>query len=96
MRAVYSFTRPQYALAAGGHGTYTLVDELLHPLALVSLGRVDVAFRIGGDAVHAIELAGLASAVAEVGNLLERVAQDDAHFFVGAVGEENEFLLRVF
>src|SRR5437588_8723875 len=60
-----------------------------------SLGRVEVALRIGRDAVHAEELAGLAAAVAEVGQLLQRFAQDDAHLLVAAVGHEDVALLRI-
>ena len=46
-------------------------------------------FGIGRDAVHAVELAGLAAAVAEGGDLLERVAHDDADALVLAVGEHQ-------
>src|SRR5207237_1515424 len=81
--------------AAAAHWADALVDELLQPLALVSLGRVEVALRIGGDAVHAEELARLAAAVAEVRQLLQRLAQDDAHSLVAAVGHEDVALPRI-
>ena len=45
--------------------------------------------------MHAEELAGLAAAVAEVGQLLQRLAQDDAHLLVAAVGHEDVALLRI-
>src|SRR5258708_32021149 len=88
--------RPDYALAALAHRTHALVDELLQALALVGLGRIDVALRVGGDAMHAEELAGLAAAVAKGGQLLDRLSHDDAHLLVAAVGHENVALLRVF
>src|SRR3977135_3554029 len=87
--------RPQDALAPPRARTYALVDEFLHALAFVRFRRIEVALGIGGDAVHAVELARLATAVAEVGDFLERVAQDDAHLLVLAVGEEHEALLAV-
>src|SRR2546422_223831 len=67
--------RPGHALAAAAHRAAALVDEFLQALALVGLGRVEVALRVGGDAVHAEELPGLAAAVAEVGQLLQSLAQ---------------------
>ena len=48
-----------------GIGGEAAEHELLHALTFVGLGRVDVALRVDGDAVHAEELAGLAAAVAE-------------------------------
>src|SRR5712692_4486059 len=91
-KAVLSGARPQHALAAPWNRAYAFVDEFLHALSFVRLGRVEVAFGIAGDAVHAVELAGLAPAVAEVRNLLQRLAQYDAHLLVLAVGEEHEAL----
>src|SRR5712692_1900944 len=87
--------RPEHALIAGQHGPDALVDELLQPFPLPGFGRVDVALGIGRDAVHSVELAGLTSAVAERGHLLERLAHDDAHPVVLTVGHEDETLLRV-
>src|SRR5712691_2355036 len=82
--------RPQHALAPAPNRAYALVDEFLHALAFVRFRRIEVALGIGGDAVHAVELARLATAVSEVGDFLERVTQDDAHLLVLAVGEEHE------
>src|SRR6185503_8073146 len=90
-----SATRPGDPLGARGHRAHSLVDELLHAFAFVGLRRVDVALGIGGDAVHAEELSRLPAAVAEVRDLLQRFANDDADLLVGAVGEEDEALLRV-
>src|SRR5258706_2981139 len=87
--------RPEHALIAGD-STYALVDKSLHALALVGLGRIEVALGVCCDAVHAVELAGLAAAVAEIADLLERLAHDDPHLLVLAVGEKHEALLRIF
>src|SRR6266851_7053805 len=87
--------RPEHALIAGQHGADALVDELLQAFPFPGFGRVGVALRIGRDRVHAVELAGLASADAERGHLLERLAQDDAHPVVLPVGHEDEALLGV-
>src|SRR5262245_48539077 len=86
---------PGHALVAARLRLDTLIDELLDALTLVGLGRVEVALRVGRDRVHAVELAGLASAVAERGDLLERVAQDHAHALVLPVGQEHELLVGV-
>src|SRR6266567_3135719 len=88
--------RPQCALVLFRHGSETFVDELLHTLAAVGFGGVYVAFRIGGDAVHGVELAGLASAVAEAGEHLKRFAVQDVDLLVRAVGQIKVLLLRIF
>ena len=72
-----------------------LYDELLQALAGVGFGRVDVALRVDGDAVHAEEHAGLAAAVAEVVELFHRLAVEDADVLVDAVSHVEEALLRV-
>ena len=59
------------------HGADALVVELLHALALVRLDRVEVALRVGRDAVHGVELTGLPAAVAEARQLVERLAVED-------------------
>src|SRR6266571_2622928 len=87
--------RPQHALASARDRADAFVDELLHALAFVGLRRIQVAPGIDRNAVHAVELAGLAPAVAEVGHLLQRLAQHDAHFRVAPVRHEDVLLLRV-
>src|SRR5439155_23608299 len=87
--------RPQHPLAPLRDRAHAVIDEFLHALAFVRLGRVEVPLRIGGDAVHAVELARLAPSVAEIRNLLQGLAQDDAHLLVLAVGEEDEPLFAV-
>src|SRR6266542_2828148 len=59
--------RPEHALVAGDDVADALVDEFLDALTFPGLGRVDVALGVGRDRVHAVELAGLAAAVAEGG-----------------------------
>src|SRR5882672_7089811 len=80
--------RPGHALAAAADRADALVDELLQALALVGLGRVEVAFRVGGDAVHAVG-APVALHPAGVG-----VEHGDALVLV-AVGDERLVGLRV-
>src|SRR6185437_6631948 len=43
----------------------TFIEEPLNPRAVVRLGRVQVAFRVDGEIVDAVELSRLPSAVAE-------------------------------
>ena len=45
------------------HRRHAPVDELLHALAAIRLGRIDVPLGIRGDTVHGVELTRLASAV---------------------------------
>src|ERR1700704_5934987 len=84
--------RPEHALIAARHRADALVDELLQALTLVGFGRVEVALGIGCDAVHAIELARLAAAVAERGEFFQRFAVDDTHAFVLTVRQHHESL----
>src|SRR5947207_6947845 len=86
---------PEHALIGSHHVADSLVDEFLQAFALPGFGRVDVALGICCDAVHAIELAGLTTAVAERGHLLERLAHTDANPIVLAVRNEDETVLRV-
>src|SRR5262249_62284787 len=74
--------RPEHALVASDDVAHALVDELLDAFSFPGLGRVEVALGVGRDRVHAVELPGLAAAVAEGGDLLERVAHDDAQAVV--------------
>src|SRR5437588_5152948 len=87
--------RPEHALEAARLRLDPLIDELLHALTLVGLGRVEVALGVRRNRVHAVELPGLAAAVAERGELLERFAQDHADPLVLAVGQEHELLVGI-
>src|SRR5262245_20108630 len=89
-------SRPNSSLILLRHWRESFVYELLQPPPLVGLGRVDVAFGIGGDAVNPIELARLAPAVAEAGQDFHRLAQQDVDLLVAAVGDVEILLLRVF
>src|SRR5437867_8365784 len=71
--------RPDSSLIRLGHRRETLVDKLLQTLTAVRFGRVDVALRVGRDAVHGVELSRLAAAVAEAGELGERLAIEDVN-----------------
>src|SRR3954462_14208393 len=86
---------PDYALIHSRHGPQALVHELLDPLPLIRLRRIDVAPGIRGDAVHGEELAGLPAAVAEPRQDLERLPVHDVHALVPAVGEEDVLLLGI-
>src|SRR5215467_2844773 len=86
---------PEHALIGSHHVADALVDEFLQAFALPGFGRVDVALGIGRDAVHAIELAGLTTAIAECGHLLERLAHNDANPIVLAVRQEDKPLVRI-
>src|SRR5688572_3701145 len=86
--------RPDHALVARD-ARDPAVHELLHPLPLVRLGRVDVAAGVGDDAVHGEELPRLAPAVAELRQDLERLAVHHVDALVLPVGEVEVALLRV-
>src|SRR5690348_16108759 len=87
--------RPDDALVLFRHRTETLVDELLDALSLIGLRDVDVALRVGRDAVRAEELSRLAPAVAEAREQLQRLPLDHVHLLVASVGEIQILLLRV-
>src|SRR5260370_6797742 len=86
---------PKRALIGSYPVADPLVDEFLQAFAFPVFGRVGFALGIGRDAVHAIELAGLTTAVAESGQLLERLAHNDANPVVLAVRHQYETLLRI-
>ena len=76
-------------------GRQPLVEEALQPAALIGLHGVQVALRVGGDVVQRVPLAGIVAALAEVGELLHRLAIEDAQLLVAAVGHVEVLLLRV-
>src|SRR5689334_5444565 len=86
---------PDHPLFLLRHRREALVDELLHALALVGLGCIDVALRVGRDAVDGVELAGLPAAVAERGEFGHRQSIEDMNLLVGAVGEVEVFLVAI-
>src|SRR5712691_2574543 len=88
--------RPHRSLVHLRHRRQPLENEFLQPPTLVGLGSVDVALRIGGNAMHSVELTGLPPAVAEARQDLERIALDDVHLLIAAIGEVDVLLLRIF
>src|SRR5438132_4194854 len=87
--------RPDGALVLLRDRREALEHELLQPLTAVRLGHVDVALRVGRDAVDRVELARLPAAVAEARELGQRLAIEDVDLLVGAVGEIEILLLRI-
>src|SRR5204863_8724038 len=87
--------RPDDALILFRHRTETLVDEPLDALSFIRFGDVDVAVRVGRDAVRAEELHGLPPAVAEAREQLQRLPLDYVPLLIAARGEIQVLLLRV-
>src|SRR5258708_463808 len=87
--------RPNHALILLGHRSHAFIHELLHALAVIRLGGVDVAFGIRRDAVDRVELAGLPAAVAEHGEDFHRVALDDVDMFVRSIDQVDELLVLI-
>src|SRR6185503_7450044 len=95
LREGTSSSRPYGSLLLACHGAEPFIDELLQTFSFVGFRGVDIALRIHGDAVHGVELARLASTVAEAGELFEGVAAQDANLHVVAVGHVEICLLRI-
>src|SRR5262249_46892924 len=87
--------RPGHALVPARYRSDPLVDEFLHALTFIGFGGVEIALGVGRDAVHAVKLARLTSAIAERGDLLERLAHNDADALVLPVRQHDEALLRI-
>src|SRR5210317_810646 len=87
--------RPGRALLSALHGLHALIGEALHALTLVGFRGENVALRVHGDAVHAEELARLASPISEGGDDLEALPIHDVDPLVLAVGQVDEGLLRI-
>src|SRR4051794_24943446 len=69
--------------------------ELLDALAVADFRGVDVALRVGGDVVEEDELAGVVADAAEAADLFQRAAVEDVHAAIAGVGQEEQFLLRI-
>src|SRR5437870_13684080 len=76
--------RPHDTLVFLRNGSDALIDELLHALAAACFGGKDVAFRVGGNAMHGIKLTRLPSAIAKARQRFERIALADIHAVVRA------------
>src|SRR5262249_8335186 len=86
---------PHDALIFLGYRRQALVEKFLDALSAIGLRGEDVAFGIGGDAVHPVELSWLAPAFAKRREDFERIAVDDVNAVVFAIGKVDIFLLRV-
>src|ERR1043166_1492862 len=85
-RRLFRAARPNRSLIlALGDRLHALQHETLQAAAVVGLGRVDVALRVGGDAVDGVELTGHLAAVAEAREDLERLSIEDPYALVLAV-----------
>src|SRR5207302_10792489 len=69
--------------------------EALQAAAVVGFGRVDVALRVGGDAMDRVELSRHLAAVAEAREDFERLPIEDPDLLVVAVDEVDVLLRRV-
>src|SRR5882757_3994410 len=87
--------RPGDALVACNDAAHALEYEFLQAFPFPGLRRVEVALGVGCNVVQSVELAGLAAAVAERSDFLQRLAQDDTHAVVHAVSQEHEALFRI-
>src|SRR5947208_5956295 len=63
--------RPNDALILFRDWPESFVNEFLNTLAAIGFARIDVSFRIDGNAMNAVEFAGLAAAFAECGQDLQ-------------------------
>src|SRR5262245_34882952 len=71
------------------------IAELLRAFSGIHLGRVEIAFGVGGDVVHPMEVAGIAAVASEPPDDLAGFTHERAHLIVGAVGIEQEALFAV-
>src|SRR5690348_16322399 len=88
-------SRPDHSLIQARDGAEPFIYELLYSLPLVRLRRIDVALRVGCDAVHGEELTRLASAITEHRQNLERLTIHHVYTLVSAVREVEVLLLRI-
>ena len=89
------FCRPENSLVRLRHLRDPFIKEALHALPPIGFRRVDVAFGIRGDAVNAIEFAGLTTAFTECRQNLQRLPIDDVHAIILPIGKIDVLLLRI-
>src|SRR6266481_2267650 len=87
--------RPHHALVLLGDRRQSFIEELLDSLPTIGLGCKDVALRIGGDAMHRVELTRLPAAVTEGSENFERIALQDVDLHIRPVGDIKILLLRI-
>src|SRR5215472_2755024 len=95
-RAARSFARrpwPDHTLVLLCYRSQSAIDEFLNPLATIGFRCVDIAFRIRGDAVHAVKFAGLPSALAESRQHFQRLSIQNVDAIIFSVGRIKKFLL---
>src|SRR5262245_13820486 len=85
-------SRPDDSLILFLNGAEALVHESLNTLSFVGLGRVDVAFGVGRDAVDPEELSRLTATVAETCEELQRLPVENVDLGILAVGQVDESL----
>src|SRR5262245_638063 len=99
LRILYHLLRPctwpNRSLILLIHRRETLINKLLQSPSLIGLGCVDVALRIGSDAVNSKELARLPATVSKARQHLQRIALDYVHLLIATVSQINVFLLRI-
>src|SRR5665647_1113597 len=71
------------------------VAEFLRALSGVDLGRIQVAFAVDREIVDPVKFAGVAAVATEAADDFAALANQRAHFVIGAVGVEQEALRPV-
>jgi len=71
------------------------VNEPLNALAFVGLSNEEVAFRIDGEIMRAVELSGPVPSVPERFDDSQRAAFENVDLLVGAIDDEREPLIRI-
>src|SRR6266849_526567 len=87
--------RPKEIALVPGTVAHSHVREFLQALPLVRLRDEQVALRIDGEVVGAVELSGPVAGTSEGAHHLEGIALEHMHLLVGAVGNEQELLTRI-
>src|SRR5687768_16511309 len=87
--------RPNDSLVLLRDGSHPAVHELLYPLPLVRLRRVDVALRIRRDRVYGKELPWLPPTPAELRENLQRLSVHHVHTLILSVGQIQKALLGI-
>src|SRR4029077_19708326 len=94
-RRSYSGSRSRVQKLAGSRLLAGDGDKFLNAFAVFDFARVDIALRVHGDGVDPVKLAGIMACAAERPHELSVVAIEDPHHVVGAVRDQNMFLLGI-
>src|SRR5436190_5133002 len=89
--------RPPYppAPACASRRAQPSVRELLNPFAFVGLGDEEVALRIDGEIVGAVELPGPVAGATEGADDFQRLSAQNVHLLIGSVDDDEKRLLRI-